>query len=76
MVKIEYFDGRHCPFIYCDECGLKITDSGKAIVLFDNSPKPPRYVHKNTCDDRKAPYWIPLDEHLRHLLNNVGLDLE
>ncbi|WLI13888.1 MULTISPECIES: hypothetical protein [Pseudomonas] len=36
MIEIQIVDGINSPMLFCDVCGERIEDAGKAAVVFDN----------------------------------------
>ena len=57
MIEIQSSNGINCPLLFCDICGDRITDAGKAAVVFDNfAPNGARVkvllVHKGNIDDK------------------------
>jgi hypothetical protein len=73
-VKFIAEDGLYCPKIFCDTCGLEITDCRQGNVCHPGSN--PIFVHKGVCD-RSQPRcdqypWMELSHFMLYLGNNVG----
>lgn len=57
MFEIHTIDGNNCPVLVCDLCGERLTDAGKAAVVFDNfvssnSKITAFHVHKGPIDGK------------------------
>jgi len=57
MVEIQVVNGQGSPFLFCDVCGERIEDAGKAAVVYENfRPDKERlkmlHVHKGSIDGR------------------------
>jgi len=57
MFEIHKIDGRNCPMITCDICGERLTEAGKAAVVFNNgagngAKLRTLQVHKGRIDGR------------------------
>lgn len=77
MIRIHYENEMFCPFVHCDGCGGRIENYRLAIATFDLSPDQNesinvRHLHKR-CDDRRDPFWAPLEDHLLCLAYNSGV---
>jgi hypothetical protein len=83
MIRIERHDGRACPFLYCDQCGEKIRDTGAAVAAWRAWGATVSIVHKGACLDRYEREWCEepselcteeLDAHLYYLARNHGVE--
>lgn len=57
MFEIHTINGQNCPVLVCDLCGERLTDAGKAAVVFDNfAPNNAKlkalHVHKGKIDGK------------------------
>lgn len=57
MIEIQMLNGINAPLLFCDICGDRITDAGKAAVVFDNSRSDGEraktlHVHKGSIDGK------------------------
>jgi transcription initiation factor TFIIIB Brf1 subunit/transcription initiation factor TFIIB len=54
MIAILKKDGRYCPVIVCDQCGMVIDDALAAMEVSSSAPEGTTaqafHVHKGTCD--------------------------
>lgn len=89
MIQIDdTTDSEIAPLIICDFCGERISDVHMAAALtltnnrYSNGNARVAHVHKGPCFDAIEQQnggnvgWAELSQHLRLILNNVGLDLE
>jgi len=85
MIRIERHDGRACPFLYCDQCGEKIRDTGAAVAAWRAWGGLVSVLHKGQCLAQFEREWCEepwelcteeLDAHLYYLANNHGVKAE
>jgi hypothetical protein len=85
MIELHCYEGRHVPFIRCDNCGQKIRDAQNAVVAWRAMPDPHSairricFIHKGACAlefcEHSSDEWgaMELDRFLIDLFHNAGL---
>jgi hypothetical protein len=86
MIRNIKLNGMIGPVIYCDTCGERIDEAGRALVLTrekigETQTAEVMHVHKGPChhaaESKTGSHgWQELSRHLLHLVYNAGLSLE
>lgn len=80
---LERIDGvdLHCPKVFCDHCGDRIDNDAAGYVMWDRAgtiyhvhrrPRCGYALEKARGDDM---LWVPLSEHVYHLITNLDIDI-